>query len=48
MLSRCFFDFSVSVGAFVIGLSQTSSFFSSHVIINANAKVFSKVGLASK
>ena len=28
MLSRCFFDFSVGVGAFVIGLSQISSFFS--------------------
>ena len=25
---RCFFDFSVSVGAFAIGLSQVSSFFS--------------------
>ena len=28
MLSRCFLDFSVSVGAFIIGLSQISSFFS--------------------
>ena len=28
MLSRCCLDFSVSVGAFVIGLSQISSFFS--------------------
>ena len=28
VLPRCFFDFSVSVGAFVIGLSQISSFFS--------------------
>ena len=28
MLSRCFFDFSVDVGAFVIGLSQNFSFFS--------------------
>ena len=27
MLSRCYFDFSVSVGAFVIGLGQLSSFF---------------------
>ena len=27
MLSRCFLDFSVGVGAFVIGLSQISSFF---------------------
>ena len=28
MFSRCFLDFSVGVGAFVIGLSQISSFFS--------------------
>ena len=28
MLSRCFLNFSVCVGAFVIGLSQISSFFS--------------------
>ena len=28
MLSRCFLDFSVGVGAFVTGLSQISSFFS--------------------
>ena len=28
MLSRCFLDFSVVVGAFGIGLSQVSSFFS--------------------
>ena len=28
VLSRCFLDFSVGVGAFVIGLSQISSFFS--------------------
>ena len=27
MLSCCFLDFSVGVGAFVIGLSQISSFF---------------------
>ena len=27
-LSRCCFDFSVGVGAFVIGLCQISSFFS--------------------
>ena len=27
MLSRCFLDFSVGVGAFVTGLSQISSFF---------------------
>ena len=27
MLSRCFVDFSVDVGAFVIGLNQISSFF---------------------
>ena len=28
MLSRCFWGFSVGVGAFIIGLSQTYSFFS--------------------
>ena len=28
MLSRCFLDFSVGIGAFVIGLSQISFFFS--------------------
>ena len=28
VLSRCFLDYSVGVGAFVIGLSQISSFFS--------------------
>ena len=28
VLSRCFLDFSVGVGAFVIGLSQISFFFS--------------------
>ena len=28
MLPRCFLDISVGVGAFVIGLSQISSFFS--------------------
>ena len=28
MLSHCFLNFSVGVGAFVIGLSQISSFFS--------------------
>ena len=28
ILSRCFLDFSVGVGAFVIGLSQISFFFS--------------------
>ena len=31
VLSRCFLDFSVGVGAFVIGLSQISSFFSSYI-----------------
>ena len=28
LLSRCFLDFSVGVGTFVLGLSQISSFFS--------------------
>ena len=31
VLSRCFLDFSVGVGAFVIGLSQISYFFSSYL-----------------
>ena len=31
MLSRCFFYFSVGVGAFVTGLSQISSFLSLHL-----------------
>ena len=31
MMSRCFLDFSVGVGAFVIGLSQISSFFSCNI-----------------
>ena len=30
VFSRCFLDFSVGVGAFVIGLSQISFFFSNH------------------
>ena len=30
VISRCFWDFSVAVGAFVIWLSQISSFFSSY------------------
>ena len=33
MLSRCFLDFSVGVGAFVIGLSQISSFFSDYLFL---------------
>ena len=32
VLSHCFLDFSMGVGAFVIGLSQISSFFSSYDI----------------
>ena len=31
VLSRCFLDFSVGVGAFVMGLSQISSFFSQYI-----------------
>ena len=31
VLSRCFLDFSVGVGDFVKGLSQTSSFFSQYL-----------------
>ena len=34
VLSRCFLDFSVDVGAFVIGLSQISSYFSLKIIHN--------------
>ena len=33
MLSRCFLDCSVGVGVFVTGLSQISSFFSCHNLI---------------
>ena len=33
VLSLCLFDFSVGVGAFVIGLSQISSFFSQQIDI---------------
>ena len=40
MLSRCFLDFSVGVGAFVIGLSLISSFFS-----YSNTKSYSKFHL---
>ena len=32
MLSRCFLDFSVGVGAFAIGLNQISSFFSYPIV----------------
>ena len=32
ILSRCFLDFSVDVGAFVVGLSQISSLFSYKII----------------
>ena len=31
VLSRCFLDFSMSIGAFVVGLSQISSFFSYYI-----------------
>ena len=37
MLSRCFLDFSVGVGAFDIGLSQISSFFSCKTDANTPA-----------
>ena len=33
LLSLCPFDISVGVGAFVIGLSQISSFFSLHKVL---------------
>ena len=32
MLPRCFLDFSVGVGAFVIGLSQVSSFLLLYIV----------------
>ena len=35
VLSRCFLDFSVGVVAFVMGLSQISSFFSYHCATEA-------------
>ena len=38
MLSRCFSDFSVGVGAFVIWLSQTSSFLCEEVNIILKTK----------
>ena len=40
VLSRCFLDFSVGVGAFVIGLSQISSFFSFYNLIRCIATCF--------
>ena len=48
MLSRCFLDFSVSVRALVIGLSQISSFFSSNefqVVDTASFPVFPRASL---
>ena len=36
VLSLCLFDISVGVGAFVIGLSQISSFFSTNVLLFIN------------
>ena len=40
---RCFLDFSVGVGAFLIGLSQISSFFSSERLRQATSKYAVKV-----
>ena len=37
MLSRCFLEFSMGVGAFVTGLSQISYFFSCEVAIQSKA-----------
>ena len=39
VLSRCFLDFSVGVGAFVIGRIQISSFFSLRGTANRTCKV---------
>ena len=41
MLSRCFLDFSVGEGAFVIGLSQISSFSPTKLYIGCNASLYS-------
>ena len=43
MLSRCFLDCSVGVGAFVTGLSQISSFFSLHMFYLLIPILFSEV-----
>ena len=44
VLSRCFLDFSIGVGAFVIGLSQISSFFSFFLIsITSNEVGFNSI-----
>ena len=39
VLSRCFLDFSVGVGAFAIGLSQISSFSSKYILYFANVNL---------
>ena len=43
MLSSCFLDFSVGVGAFVIGLSQISSFFSHEKLKHIHTQLSEKI-----
>ena len=45
MLSRCFLDFSVGFGAFVIGLSQISSFFSLNLFVNYLPTLYFRCGM---
>ena len=47
VLSRCFLDFSVGVGAFALGLSQISSFFHLTNIYFVFSEVFSIQGFFS-
>ena len=42
VLSRCILDFSVGVGAFVIGLSQISSFFTQCIYIVVSHFIYVK------
>ena len=44
VLSRCFLDVSVGVGASVIGLSQISSFFSLYYINVPNYRKLTRIG----
>ena len=45
MLSRCFLDFSVGVGAFIIGLSQISSFFSYYYLYYTKFNIYTPKGV---
>ena len=46
MLSLCPFDISVSIGAFVIGLSQISSFFSLSCLDNFDTNLYNSSDLS--